>query len=240
MSQTKTYELYAYGLSDIGCVRKNNEDVWRALVDERFFVLADGMGGYKAGEVAAREAVDALSTLFKQAFHKVDAMNLEEAKYFIKRSVQEVNTLVHLRARARHDWKGMGTTLCCLQLHSQGVICSHVGDSRIYLYRKQRLTQLTRDHSLAKKQSTEGCRHVITKAIGTEPKVTPSVKALDLKLNDIYLLCSDGLTDMVSKETIELILQNEETIELAAHALVSEAKRAGGYDNVSLVLVQVR
>ena len=245
MEQVITYSLRAYGLSDVGCVRQKNEDMWRALIDERFFVLADGMGGHQAGEIAAKDTVDALSEIIRRSHFSLDQMNLQEAKRFFKRSVQEVNTLIHLRARSKKEWNGMGTTLCLIYFHPEGVITAHAGDSRIYCYREKKLEQLTNDHTLIQKihkvpsSTKEKYRHVITKAIGTEANVVPTVEATDLLLDDVFLLCSDGLSDMLPQNSIEEILVSESSIQAAAHTMIERAKGAGGSDNITVLLVRV-
>jgi len=245
------YKVVACGLSDIGLVRQNNEDVWAQLPDIGFYVLADGMGGHQAGEVAAREAVNALCrVLSKKLGPAKEEAALSEIKELLRRAIVHVNGLVYKMGRARQDLRGMGTTLCCLLFHSKGLIFAHVGDSRIYRFRGKKLEQLTKDHSLLRELVDQGqideqqatdflYKNIITKAIGTEPKVDPSVDSREMRNNDVYLMCSDGLSDLLTCREIETTLQHSPTLCDAAENLVALANEKGGRDNITVVIVKV-
>lgn len=245
------YKLVSAGLSDIGLVRQNNEDVWAQLPQIGFFALADGMGGHQAGEIAAREAVDILSRIVeKKIAAKKDQLSLIELKELLFRAIVNVNAIVYKMSRAKVDCRGMGTTLCCLLYHPEGVVIAHVGDSRIYRLRHQKLLQLTKDHSLLRELIDHGqineqqatdflYKNIITKAIGTEPKVEPSVDAEELEEGDIYLMCSDGLSDLLTTNDIESILLSFPSIDQATEVLVATANQRGGRDNITVVLVKI-
>jgi serine/threonine protein phosphatase PrpC len=199
-----SYKIASFGLSDLGLVRKNNEDVWCARPDLNLFVIADGMGGHQAGEIAAREAVQRLCAIIESRFspdgEKVDFHGMRKA---FKLAVEEVNKEVYELGSSSKILSGMGTTLCTLYFHNKGIVYAHVGDSRIYRLRNAKLEQLTKDHSLFRELVDQGQmteqegadfpRNIITKAIGTEPEVEPSVHLSDVEEGDLYLMCTDGL-----------------------------------------------
>ena len=164
--------------------------------------------------------------------------------------IRQTNATVHSEAQSDRDCKGMGTTLCCTYFHEEGLIYAHVGDSRIYLLRNQSLRQLTQDHSLVTElielgelnaRQAKGCdyKNIITRAVGTEPVVEPTVEACELLLGDQILMCSDGLSDLVTNKEIEKILIQSTTIEAAVNALIDKAKDRGGHDNITVVLTRV-
>lgn len=247
--QAMLYQVSVYSVSDIGLIRQNNEDSWKLLKDPQFFVLADGMGGHQAGEIASRETVDQLCTLFQKRFDSSNK-DLAQAEQLIKEIIQEVNGAIYYMGREDTELRGMGTTLCCVLIHSEGLIYGHVGDSRIYRFRHGQLEQLTQDHSLLRElidlgqlseQQAEDFlyKNIITKAIGTESTVEPDVMHTSLELGDMILMCSDGLSDLVSFEEIQDILdQNPE--EEITKLLVKKAKQKGGYDNITVILVKIR
>lgn len=246
------YQLTSYGLSDTGRVRKNNEDVWGSLPQYHLYVVADGMGGHQAGEVAAREATLFLLTHLRQLFEKekVSELSVEEVRELIRLGIIETNHFVFGLSQTHELLRGMGTTLLCLYFHKDSVVVAHVGDSRIYRSRNKLLEQLTKDHSLLRELMDMGktCRHtdtvqvknIITRAIGTEPFVQPSVEVSKLSPGDLYLLCSDGLTDLVTFEEIQNLLACSLTLEEKVRSLVSIAMRKGGHDNVTAVCVEVK
>lgn len=239
------------GLSDIGLVRENNEDVWAEVPQKRFYILADGMGGHLAGEVAARVAVDELIALVNGDLGaQMENASLEEARHLLAAAIGEVNNQVFRLGRKDPALRGMGTTLCCLDFHPQGVIYGHVGDSRIYRLHENNLAQITKDHSLLRelvdlgelteRQAEEHAyKNIITKAIGTEPSVEPSVHTCEIVEGDLYLMCSDGLSDLLSRKEMEEILKSATTPKKAASELVAVAKEKGGYDNITVVIAKI-
>lgn len=248
--QIMPYKVSAIGLSDIGLVRLNNEDFWAHLPDIGFYVLADGMGGHLAGEVAARETVNSLCDIVKKHLASREEFTLEETHGIIQIAIEQVNEIVYRMGQASQKLRGMGTTLCCMYFHPKGLIYANVGDSRIYRLRDQHLEQLTKDHSLLREmmdlgQLTESqapdylFKNIITRAIGTEPSVEPSVHITDVNDNDIYMMCTDGLSDLLSLHEIEDILNHTPAIQAATRKLVAQAKKNGGFDNVTVVTVKV-
>lgn len=246
------YQISAFGLSDIGLMRTNNEDVWTELPEFNFFALADGMGGHLAGEIAADEAVSALCKLVKKSFgegkQKVD---FDRAYQQIFSGIEEVNRLVHKKGRTDEELRGMGTTLCCMYFHEEGLIYGHVGDSRIYRLRNERLKQMTKDHSLLEEMLDTGewdpdgesefkYKNVITRAIGTEPNVEPTVDIDEITDGDLYLMCSDGVSDLLSFEEIEKILNHSHNLQSSAQGLIRSALERGGNDNATVVLMKVK
>jgi serine/threonine protein phosphatase PrpC len=246
------YKLTAVGLSDIGLVRHNNEDVWELFPKWNFYILADGMGGHQAGEVAAKEAVRQLSKLIeKQIDPHDDTLEIDEARRIILEAIEEVNSHIFKLGRKDPELRGMGTTLCCLLFHPKGVIYAHVGDSRIYRLRGKKLFQMTKDDSLLRELMDQGqlnaqqaadfaYKNIITKAIGTEPHVQPSARLADIMDQDIYLMCTDGLSDPLSKPEMEEIMNVKRPLKETAQTLIDAAKEKGGNDNITVVLIKVQ
>jgi serine/threonine protein phosphatase PrpC len=248
--QVMLYKVSVCGASDIGLVRQNNEDSWRLLQEEQFFVLADGMGGHQAGEIASKETVDHLCALFRQYFSSLSSISLTDAQDLLSELIQQVNLIVYQMGRERQDLKGMGTTLCCILLHPEGLIYGHVGDSRIYRFRQHKLEQLTHDHSLLRELIDQGqlneqqaedflYKNIITKAIGTAPHVEPTLTHSTLEVGDILLMCTDGLSDLVGHAEMEMILDQTPQQDVVKQ-LIKRAKQKGGYDNITIVLVKVQ
>lgn len=224
--------------TDIGKVRKQNEDA--AWLDEKraVFAVADGMGGHNAGEVASAIAIDAI--------RKMAAAHRTPSAAALKEAVSDAHEAIAQHARAHEECAGMGTTLSVLWRGGNYVYIAHVGDSRIYRLRNGALEQITQDHSLVEElvhaglitrqqARTHSRRNIITRALGTEGDNTPDILVTDVKKGDTFLLCSDGLTEMVEDAAIEKTLA-EYSLEHAADSLIAQALAAGGRDNVSLVL----
>ena len=236
MAYQVMHKVSVYGVSDIGLVRQNNEDSWMELPEEQFFVLADGMGGHRAGEIASKEAAKNLCSSFQKQVN-FSNRNLAESKQLLRDLIQKVNQFIYQMGCDRDELKGMGTTLCCIFLHPEGLIYGHVGDSRIYLFRNQELKQLTQDHSLLQELIDLGqlnthqaedflYKNIITKAIGTEPYVEPSIQDTSLEPGDIILMCTDGLSDLVSHKEIQQILSTFPQDEMAKQLVEKgQAKR---------------
>jgi PPM family protein phosphatase len=225
------------GRTDAGRKRRRNEDAF--VLDPPFFAVADGMGGAQAGEVASRLAVAAF-----REFHEADAFAPEKRLAAI---IQEANRRIYERAATDRAASGMGTTITAALVEGSAVFVGHVGDSRAYRLREDGLEQLTEDHSLVADLMRSGRltpeeaeahpqRSVITRALGTDPEVDVDAFEVDAAAGDVFLLCSDGLTTMVSDEDILVIVAEAETLEAAAAALVKAANRSGGEDNVTVVL----
>lgn len=236
--------ISVFGLSDIGIARPNNEDVWAALPEIGFFALADGMGGHLAGEIAAKEAVEHLIGSAK----KIQTDNTIELIIELKTAIEKANKWVYRLGRETASYSGMGTTLCCMQWTEGHIIYAHVGDSRIYRLRDQKLELLTQDHSLLTKWLKSGLaeecetpfpyKNVITRAVGTSPKANPEIATSARHPDDLFLLCTDGLSDVLPLEEIEQIILTSPTLEETAHRLIQKAKIKGSSDNMTVLLCQ--
>jgi protein phosphatase len=244
------YNVIAFGMSDVGRVRLNNEDVWMGMTEPFFYVLADGMGGHLAGEVAAREAVQGLCAVVAELWQEGERESFHDMRKVIRHAIEKVNRRVYRKSRTDPSLKGMGTTLCCIYFHPKGVIYAHVGDSRIYRLRGRRFEQLTKDHSLCRELVDQGqltekqapdfiYKNIITKAIGTEPTVEPSVHLSDVLDNDLYLMCSDGLSDLLSTKEMFSIINQKMSIQETVKEFVATANARGGHDNITVVIMQV-
>ncbi len=251
LTRTIPYTIQACGRSDVGLVRDNNEDAWKVELQNNVFILADGMGGHSAGEIAAHTAVEHYTDLVKEKLSIETKADLMQAAKIMRELIREVNHAVHRMGRSDSDLRGMGTTLVVSYFHQEGMIYGHVGDSRLYLMRRKKLRQLTEDHSLVqelielgelseKRARDYSHRNIITKAIGTEPYVDPSVHQVEVKSGDLILMCSDGLTDLLTDEEIEAIVASSQTIEKKAETLIQEAKRRGGHDNITVILMKIQ
>jgi PPM family protein phosphatase len=226
-----SYEIESFGISDLGLSRKNNEDAFHAIPIRHFFVLADGMGGHNAGEIAAKEAIHHLSTSVSQLFAK--NVTLAGLPNFFREAIIRANLWVHCLSEQKKELSGMGTTLCCLMIHQKHLVYAHVGDSRIYRFRNS-LEQITKDHS------SQVASHLITRAIGRTPHVEPDVKVDSVDPDDIYLLCSDGLTNYVSDTEIASILSTYSCLQQASQQMIQKAKFHGGGDNITVLILKVK
>lgn len=219
--------------TDIGLVRNNNEDAFESLTEQRFFALADGMGGHKAGEVASHEAVTFMCASIEELFISVNkdaSLYTNQLGSLLEEYIKNTNTWIHCLSKKRKAFQGMGTTLSTALFYDSQMIIGHVGDSRIYRLREGRLTQLTKDHSIG--------RHTLTQAIGTSLHIAPQIEVVPVKSGDVYLMCSDGLPDLLSDEEIKKRI-NPLDIRSSTDHLIDGAKAAGGYDNITVVLLKV-
>jgi serine/threonine protein phosphatase PrpC len=242
------FTIESFGKSDIGLIRNNNEDVFRELPKEKFFILADGMGGHNAGEIAASRAVEYMCSGIQNFFiNKKNSLELEDIETQIESVIENTNLWVHHLGASNPKFYGMGTTLCSILFFKEFIIYSHVGDSRIYRFRKGTLSLLTNDHTVYSKnlptlENRNGVslpRKVLAKAIGTSIFVSPEIKSEKVEVGDIYLLSSDGLHDLVSDATIESLLKNSSDLNQVASHLIETAKESGGHDNITLLLVKI-
>jgi serine/threonine protein phosphatase PrpC len=245
--------LQAAGRTDIGLVRKNNEDNFGYDVRHGVFVVCDGMGGQQAGEVASKIAVDAVLDYFRnpptsapvagRAFEGVSerASNLGTA-------IQLANQAIHDSAAQDLNSAGMGSTIVALAVDGNLFSIANVGDSRIYLIRNHDVVQLTHDHSLVMEQVRRGLltleeaqnskmQNVIVRALGTDDTVEPDLADHEFHPNDVLLLCSDGLSRYVKEETMAEAA-NQESLEKACDQLIEAAKAGGSDDNITCLLVR--
>ena len=242
--------LEMIGLSHPGKIRVHNEDA--LCYDEQLgiAVLADGMGGHNAGEVASKLAVDTIADSLRSNLKTLKA-NAHEAASGLSDAISKANSLIWDSGQTDSSRKSMGTTVVTVVVDELTAYIGHVGDSRLYLLRGELLRRVTKDHSLIeelvdkgmyteKEARTASVRHVVTKALGTSAEVEPETGCCCLEAGDILLLCSDGLSDMVPDETIlYTLLTYPSNLHQRAKRLIEMANHRGGKDNVSVLLIQV-
>lgn len=248
----------AAGISDVGLQREHNEDSFAILSEQELYVVADGMGGHRAGDVASRMATDTIVEFFRSTatedvtwpFH-FDARLSEEENRLLTGVRLANRQIVELSTRSR-EHHGMGTTVVgCLFSPPKGkMYIGHVGDSRAYRVRDGVIQQMTRDHSLVndyllampeltEEQRSELPKNVITRALGMQEQVTVDLQADDSRPGDVYVLCSDGLSGMVDDEEMLRIVLETKDLHEACQKLISAANEHGGEDNITAVVVRV-
>ena len=249
--------LQSASLTDPGMVRSHNEDLIAADPVNGLVVLADGMGGYNAGEVASGMATSLIADGFNEAWkpRDVDRMGREEAKAYAEKLLREqiarANNAIFTTSQNNPECAGMGTTLVVCHFYDNFMAVAHIGDSRLYRLRGEVMEQVTRDHSLLQEQLDSGLitpeeaklsqnKNLVTRALGIDPAVDPEIHVHETQQDDLYLLCSDGLSDMVEDEEIRLTLITlKSNPSLTVQQLVQAANDNGGRDNISAVLVRV-
>jgi PPM family protein phosphatase len=243
-----TIEIHA--AVDPGRARSNNEDSVATDEGVSLVVLADGMGGYNAGEVASNMATSFIRTELGRWLREANKQATDtEVKRAMDICVDNANRAIFEAANANPQYAGMGTTLVVAVFREQHVLLGHVGDSRCYRLRNGRLQQITRDHSLLQEQIDAGLitpeqaafsanKNLVTRAVGVEDTVLLETHQHDLLLGDVFLLCSDGLSDMLEDAAIEQLLLSGDSLETACQMLVDAANDAGGKDNISVILVR--
>ena len=250
-------KLDCVGMSDTGRVREHNEDTIGTDPGIGLVVLADGMGGYKAGEVASGIAVRTVMGLIKDAVDREDLGTADEKTglsrpgILLRDAIQRANKIIYQTAKTQAHCEGMGTTVAAGLFFDDRLTMAHVGDSRVYRVRGGRIEQLTRDHSLLEELIARGfytpeeaqraaTRNYVTRALGVETTVDVEITERPVARDDVFLRCSDGLSDMVEDEDIQLTVNTfGDNLEKLARQLVLLSNENGGRDNVSLVLVRV-
>ena len=245
------------GLTDTGIVRAKNEDSIGFDSALGLVVLADGMGGHRGGEVASSMTVDTVIDTLQHSLPNISAGEIDEASGFSRESiciqdaVVEANQKVFQASETNPEHKGMGTTIVVLQFYNNSFSLAHIGDSRCYRVRADKFEQITKDHSLLQELIDRGFytpeearksmnKNLVTRALGIDPVVMPDIQEDIVLKNDIYLLCSDGLTDLVEDEDIYLtIKQFSANLEEAAKQLITKANQNGGKDNISVMLCRI-
>ena len=252
------FRILAYGATHVGRERKNNEDAFRISPESGLYLVCDGMGGHASGEIASQIASDAMVRFISQDVHRPDVRwpidtpnGLPEESRMLDAAVRIANSEVFAAAQHNPLHKGMGTTVVAVLAGTYRLGLVHVGDSRIYRLRDGELSQITEDHSLlnfyiqtrpmsADQIKQFAGKNVIVRAVGLRDAVEPDVQVQDYHEGDIYLLCSDGLTDMVDADVIgSILMRRRASLPDAASELVDLANRNGGRDNVSVVLVGI-
>ena len=248
--------LHIASATDKGTVRNFNEDSIAVNEEIGLLVLADGMGGYKAGNVASTMAtshlVEELKTkLGNGAGNGRNADSYTDPVLAVKAALEQTNQIIYRSAKLEEKYQGMGTTIVLMLFYGSRAIVAHVGDSRLYRWRNEYFELLTYDHSLLQEQVALGMiafadaryshnRNLVTRALGTEANIDIDIREIDVLPGDLYLLCSDGLNDMVDDYNIELAMNElQANLPLMANQLVQMANDNGGHDNISVILAKV-
>lgn len=244
------------GLTDQGLVREHNEDSIGSDLNLGLAVLADGMGGHKGGEVASALAVDTILSSLREALPAIVTGQVDERTGYshesmaIETVIKKANSVIYQASRNNLQYEGMGTTVVVLLFYDNRISLAHVGDSRLYRLRENKLERLTRDHTLLQELIDRGLytaeqakkslnKNLVTRAVGVNPGVDVDLLEDFAFPNDIYLLCSDGLTDMITERLIEdILLNHRDNLDKAAQELIKQAKDHGGKDNVSALLAK--
>jgi protein phosphatase len=239
--------MRAYAKTDVGSKRSMNQDFFYCNENavgsfQNLYIVADGMGGHKAGDMASKLCVENMVSSIEKSTHKTPVTIFEEA-------VAEANEKIYHEANEHLEFEGMGTTMVACTVFDDIMYVANIGDSRLYLLRDN-ITKITDDHSLVEELVKKGNitesearvhpqKNIITRAMGTDVQVNADFFEINMKKDDIVLLCSDGLSNMIEDDDMEYIIKHSETLEEAGTLLVAEANRNGGDDNITVVLAQV-
>ncbi len=252
-----TDALQIVSLTDPGKIRGHNEDCVESRPGIGVVVLADGMGGYNAGEVASGMATSLIASGLTDVWDRdaLKSLDREQAsalsQQLLQQQVMHANTAIFEAAQKDPQCAGMGTTLVACIFYDNFLTVGHIGDSRLYRMRDDMLEQVTRDHSLLQEQIDSGLiskedarqshnKNLVTRALGIDPEVEAEIHSYEVLEGDIYLLCSDGLNDMIEDEEIQMtLIALRSNLELMAQQLVQAANDAGGRDNISVMLIKV-
>ena len=248
----------AAGISDVGLQRDHNEDSFAILKEQRLFIVADGMGGHRAGDVASRLATEAIVDFFRAATNEdftwpfqFDTRLSDEENRLLS-GIRLANRQIIERSTRSRECQGMGTTVvgALFSPKNNKMFIGHVGDSRAYRIRGQQIRQMTRDHSLVndyllampeltEEQKSELPKNVITRALGMQEQVAVDIQSDDAELGDMYVLCSDGLSGMVEDHEILEVVTGAPDVETACRRLVALANEHGGEDNITALIVRI-
>jgi PPM family protein phosphatase len=248
MTSSRTLPSFE-ALSDTGRARGNNEDAFALDADANLMVLADGMGGYNAGEVASQMLVSFLRNELGSWLRQAEGAPPEAVAQAIQICVDNANRAIFETASHNPRLAGMGTTLVVGVFRPEGLWVGHIGDSRAYRLRGRRFERITRDHSLLQEQIDAGIltpeqaetaqhKNLVTRAVGVEPDTALELHCHAVEPGDLYLLCSDGLSDMVRDADLAVLCQRHTDLGLLAHALIDAANANGGRDNITAVLAR--
>ncbi|MEI3395015.1 MAG: Stp1/IreP family PP2C-type Ser/Thr phosphatase [Clostridia bacterium] len=242
--------IQAYAKSDQGKVREMNQDYYyisNSLDEIQLYILADGMGGYNGGEIASKLAVETAKNYIKNNFKDIEK-DRDSIIQLLGSSMEYANMVVYEKSKENPELQGMGTTLEICLIYNNKVYIGHIGDSRIYRIRKEFIRKLTQDHSYVQKLVKEGTitkeqaahhpqKNMLMKALGCNAFVEPDVMVKGFLKDDILIMCSDGLTNMIDQETIYQ-MASKKNIEQASKDLVQRANDNGGYDNITVVIIK--
>lgn len=233
--------------TNMGKERKMNQDYYYVSKDGTLNVLADGMGGYTGGEIASKLATTSAVKYIEEHFDKNREYKKEEILEIIKNAMEYANSEVYQKSREKEELEQMGTTLEICLIYKERAFIGHIGDSRIYRLRKDIFRKLTKDHSYVQTLVDDGTitkeeaehhpkKNMLIKALGCEGQVNADLMVKGFLKDDIILICSDGLTNMVSEEQIHNIINNN--IETATETLINEANKNGGLDNITVIIIK--
>lgn len=240
--------MKVFAKSDVGKARQNNEDFYYVASSEDFlklYILADGMGGYNGGEIASRLATAAVKSYIESNFNKIPHEK-EDILDLIKNAVEYANMVVYEKSKENEELQNMGTTLEVCLIYNNKAFIGHIGDSRIYRIRKNIIRKLTVDHSYVQELVNDGTitkeeaihhpkKNMLMKALGCTPFVEPDVMVKGFLKDDIIVICSDGLTNMISEQEIyNTVIQNKIN---TSDVLVNKANELGGYDNITAITI---
>lgn len=234
------------GLTDVGVIRSGNEDNYLMVPDRGVFIVADGMGGHAAGEVASEMAV----RIIARELGDLNGVSNDAAAERMRHAIYEANGAIFDRTLAEHDKRGMGTTATAMVVLGSHYLIGQVGDSRAYVLRSGVLTQLTKDHSYVQEQvdagylSPEEARthpysNVITRCVGANGDVQPDLYSGTMKDDDVFLLASDGLTGMIEDHDLHALMTRENDPQSLVGTMIAEANRRGGLDNITAIIIRI-
>ena len=238
-------------MSDKGIIREQNEDFWNIVLDNKgnpiAFIIADGMGGHMAGDVASRMAVEIIS---QEIYRGFEAINSSTTIGFLEKAVNLANDEIYKYALLNLNGTGIGTTLTLGLIHSGKITIAHIGDSRFYLIRGGTIQSMTRDHSFVGELVEKGVldqeearnhplRNQITRALGYEKNIEIDFYNIDVKKGDMYLFCTDGLTVKVSSDELLTMLEQEKDLNVILKNMVELANQRGGDDNITAIIVKI-
>ncbi len=232
------------GITDIGLIRKKNEDNLLINESKGLFVVCDGMGGHKAGDIASKLAIQVLE-------EEVNSQPLNDILTVLNKSIQKANRLIYKNGHETQEWHEMGTTITAAVINDRQISIANVGDSCLYIIRKDGIRKVTRDHTLAEQMVIDGLlkqeeirtsayNHILTRALGVEEEVLIDNFEEEIFPGDIVLICSDGLSDMLEDmEIMSIINSNITDLDEAAQELLEQALLKGGHDNITFILLCV-
>jgi len=241
-------QMKAFAATDVGKVRQMNQDYFHVSEETNYnlYILADGMGGYTGGEIASKLATECVVEYIKENFDST-GKNKEEILELVRSTMEYANNVVYDKAKHETNLEQMGTTLEICLVYNNRAYIGHIGDSRIYRIRKDIIRRLTTDHSYVQKLLKDGTitkeeaehhpkKNMLMKALGCEPIIEPDVMVKGFLKDDIILMCSDGLTNMVDEKKIYGLIKND--FDSATQKLIDLANESGGYDNITIITIK--
>ncbi|MFZ5966319.1 MAG: Stp1/IreP family PP2C-type Ser/Thr phosphatase [Bacillota bacterium] len=236
-------------ISDIGKIRDINEDAFYVSDKINLFMVADGMGGHNAGEVASNIAINTISTYIEEKIQNQKNTTTESVHAILKKAVLDANKQIYAKANEDVDCQGMGTTLT-LGLLLQKLYIGHIGDSRAYVLKDNCISQITQDHSLVAELVKNGSitedeakvhpqRNIITRALGTEKEISVDIQHFDLESGAILVLCTDGLSNLIHEKEILECFSHCSNMQAGCEHLVSLANERGGHDNITIIAIKI-